>query len=153
MRRFELSQDGGCRRCVRRRDDGAEHDGWSPGHFGHQHPHHDSDGYRRQSHRNDDKTGHWRPVVAKIARRRVVRRVEQDGRDKQRQRQLRQNGKRRRAGNERQERSTDRKKGWIWRADTARDRRQQSGGENQADENLELVHGERAKGDSSLWRN
>ena len=74
------------------------------------------------------------------------RRVEQDGRDKQRQRQLRQN-KRRRAGNEREERSTDRKAGYG--APTPRDRRQQRGGENQADENLELVHGQRATGDSA----
>ena len=39
--------------------------------------------------RNDDQAGDRRPVVAEISRRRVEGRVEQDGRDEQRQRELR----------------------------------------------------------------
>ena len=89
---------------------------------------------------NDDQAGDRRPVVPEISRRRVVGRVEQHGRDEERQRELGQHGERRRAGNKREERAAERQKHRIGRADAARHRCQQRGGEDQANEDFEFSH-------------
>ena len=89
---------------------------------------------------NNHQTGDRRPVVPEVPRRRVIRRVEQDGRDEERQGELGQHGERRRAWNEREDRAAERQKHRIRRADAARHGCQDRGGEDQANENFEFFH-------------
>ena len=140
MRRPQLAQHRRCGRGIGWRDDGAERNRRRPWHAGHQRARHYGDGDGREAHGNDDQAGDRRPVVPEIPRRCVVRRVEQDRRDEERQRELGQNRERRRAWNKREKGAADREKHRIGRADAARRRGQQRGGEDQANENFELSH-------------
>ena len=87
---------------------------------GHQRARHHGDGDGGEAHGNDDQAGDRCPVVPEISRRRVVRRVEQDGRDEERQGELRQHGERRRAWNKREDRAAERQKHGIGCANAAR---------------------------------
>ena len=121
LRRLQRPQHRGGRRGIGRRDDGAERDRRRPRQLGHEHARDDGDGGRREAHRDDDEAGDRRPVVAEVARRGVVGRVEQDRRDEQRQRQLGSDGERaarpartrgsRRRGRERPDRAPDSTRG------------------------------------------
>ena len=97
---------------------------------------------------NDDQTSDRRPVVSEVPRRRVVGSVEQHRCDKERQRELGQDGERGRAGNKREDRAAQRQEHGIRRADATRQGSQHDGGEDQADENFEFPHDARC-GDSS----
>ena len=144
MRRSQLTQHGGCGRGVGWRDDGAERNRRRPWHGGHQRARHHGDGDGREAHGKDDQTGDRCPVVPEVSRRRVVGRVEQDGRDEERQGELGQDGERRRAWNEREDRAAERQKHGIGCADAARHGGQHDGGEDQADEDFEFSHGQPA---------
>jgi hypothetical protein len=140
VRRPELPQDRGRGSGVGRCDHGTECDRRRPRHFGYQTSYHDGNCSRRQSHRDDHQSCYWNPVVAQIPWRRVVSGVEQDGCDEERQRQLRWNRKRRPAGQKSEERTTNREKRWIRRADLPRDRGEHCSRDNQHDQEFEFSH-------------
>jgi hypothetical protein len=83
---------------------------------------HDGDGGGRESDREYDQAGHWRPIVPEISDRRVVSGIEQHGCDEQRQRKLRGDAERWRARKKRQQRTADRQEYWIRSSDAARRR-------------------------------
>ena len=80
----------------------------------------------------NDETCERRPVVLEISWRRVVGRIEQHRRDKERQRELGQHGERGRAWNKREDRAAERQKDGIGCADAARRGCQNNGGEDQS---------------------
>ena len=86
--------------------------------------------------REDDQARQRRPVVPEISERRVVRRVEQDGCDEERQRELGREGERRRDWKKREQRAAERQEYRIRRSDAARQRRQDHGGDEQQTEKL-----------------
>ena len=84
----------------------------------------DGDGHRREADREDDEAGDRRPV-SEISGRGVEGRVEQDGRDEERQGELGRNGNDGRAGNEREDGAAEGEEHGIGRADAARGARQE----------------------------
>ncbi len=141
---FQLPKHRGGRGRIRRCDHGAERDRGRPWQGGHQRASDDGDRDGREAHREDDQPCHRRPVVPEVPRRRVVRRVEQHGRDEERQRELGQHGERRSARNEREDRAAEREKHGIGRAHPTRNGGQDRGREDETDEDFELSHSQRA---------
>ena len=74
-----------------------------PGHVGDQRAGDDGDRDGREADREHDQAGERRPVVLEISRRGVVGRIEEHGREEERQRELGRHGERRRARKKREE--------------------------------------------------
>ncbi len=140
MRWPQLPQDRRRRGRIGGRHDGAERDGRRPWHGRHESARHNGDGQRGQDDADQRETHDGDPVVLEIARRCVVRRVQQHRRDEQRQRHLRLDRERRRSRHESQDGADERQKRGVWRADLAGRRRQKHRHEQNADELFELTH-------------
>ena len=140
MRRSQLAEHGRCGDGVGWSDDGAERNRRRPRHRRDERAGDDGNGGGRESDRDDDQARHRRPVVPEVSERRVVRRVEQYGRDEERQRELGRERERRRAWNEREQRTAERQEDRIRRSDAARCCRQDHGGDEETEKLFELPH-------------
>jgi hypothetical protein len=144
VRRPKLLQHRRRRGGVGRSDDCAERDRGRPGHVGNERPRdqrHHRDGQR---HRAEGQTRNRTPVRAQIARRSIKRRVEENRRHKQSQRELRIEHQRRHPRHKRQRRARHRNERGIWRRDPPRDRREPRAPEEKGDDDLENLHRVRA---------
>ena len=140
MRRPQRAEHGRRGDGVGWSDDGAERNRRRPWHRRDERVGDEGDGGGRESDREDDQAGDRRPVVLEISERRVVRRVEQDGRDEKRQRELGRQRERRRAGNKREQRTAERQEHRIRCSDAARPRRQDHGGNEETEKLFEFPH-------------
>ena len=120
VRQSQLAQHGGCRDRIWWRDHRAQRDRRRPRHRRHNPACDDGDGGRRQTDGDDDQPRDRRPVVPEIPERRVVRRVEQDGRDEERECELGRERERRCDRKEREQRPAEREEHRIRGADAAR---------------------------------
>ena len=98
MRRPELSKYRDRRGGVRRRDHRAERNSGRPRHPRLQRANNERDGRRCEDNADNDEAGDGSPVVSEVAGRGVVRSVQQDGRDEERESELWLNGERRDPG-------------------------------------------------------
>ena len=142
MRRPQLAEHRGCGDGVGRRDDGAQRNRRRPRHRRHERARDDGDGDGRESDREDDQPRDRRPVVLEVSQRRVVCRVEQYGRDEQRQRKIGRKGERGRGRKKGEQCAAERQEHRIRCADAARCRRQNHGGDEQREKLFELMHGQ-----------
>jgi hypothetical protein len=140
VRRSQRAEDGGRGGGIRWRDDGAECDGRRPRHPGHQCTRDQADGKGREANGKHDEADERHPIVFEISRRRVIRRVEQDRRDEDSQRQIGRDGEGWRARNEGEDRTADRQKNGIGRTDAAGCGGENDGREDQANERFEFSH-------------
>lgn len=100
----------------------------------------DGDSGGRESDREYNQAGHWRPIVPEISERRIVSRIEEYGCDEERQRKLGSDAERGRARKKRQQRTAERQEYWIRCSDAARPGRQNHGKDEQAKELFEFPH-------------
>ena len=100
----------------------------------------DGDSGGRESDREDDQAGDRRPVVLEISERRVVRRVEQNWGNEQRQRELGRKRERRRGWKKRKQRTAERQEHRIRCADAARAARQDHGGDEETEKLFKRSH-------------
>jgi hypothetical protein len=132
--------DGGRAVGIRWRDDGAERNHRRPRHRRHKRTRDQADGKRREANGTHHEADKRQPIVFEISRRCVIRRVEQDRRDENRQRELGRNGDGRRARNEREDRAADRQEDRIGRTDATGCGGKNDGSEDQANERFEFSH-------------
>ena len=140
MRRPQRAEHGGRGDGVGRSDDGAERNRRRPRHRRDERADDDGDRGGRESDREHDQARDRRPVVLEISQRRVVRRIEQHGRDEERQRKLGRERERRRARKKREQRAAERQEYRIRCSDAARRRRQDHGRDEQAEKLFEFPH-------------
>ena len=132
MRGAQLAEYGRCGDGVWRSDDGTERNRRSPGHRRYERVGDEGDGCRCESDGKDDQTGDRGPVVPEIPERCVVRRVEQDGGDEERQRKLRGQGERRPDWDQRKQRTAECEEDRVGCSDTSRRGREDNGGHEEA---------------------
>jgi len=133
MGRSQRPEHGRCGRRVGWRHDGAQRDRRGPRQRRYERAGDDGDGGGRESDREDDEAGQRGPVFPEISRRRVVGRIEQDGRDEERQRKLGGDGERRRPGKKGEQRAAEREEDRIRCADAARPGRQEDSREEETE--------------------
>ena len=138
MGRSQGTEHGGRRGGIGRRDDRTERNRRCPWHRWYQRVDDDGDRGGREPDGEDDQAGDRRPVVPEIPGRRVVRRIEQHGRDEERQRQFGRDGKRGRARKKREQRAAEREEHRIRRTDAARRGRQDDGRDEQTEKLFEF---------------
>ena len=140
MRRPQRAEHRGGGDGVGWSDDGAQRNRRRPRHRRHERAHDDGDGERREADREDHQPRDRRPVVLEVAQRRVVRRVEQDRGDEQRQRQIGWQAECGRGRQKREQRAAERQEHRIRRADPTRRGRQDHGCDEQREQLFELPH-------------
>jgi hypothetical protein len=140
MRGPQRAQYGGRRYRIRRRHYRAERDRHRPRHRWNQPVRHESDSGGREPDREDDQASDRGPVVPEVPERRVVRRIEQHGRDEERQRKLRRDREGGRAGKKREQRTPQRQEYRIRRSDAACQGCEDHGRDEQDQKFFELVH-------------
>ena len=84
--------------------------------------------------------GDRNPVVLEIAHRRIEGRIQQHGRDEQRESEVRRNREYGRPRNESDNNAAKCQKGGIWRADAASESGKRHRGEDQGNERFEFAH-------------
>ena len=108
MGRAERAEHGGRGGGVGWSDDGAERNRGGPRHLGQQRASDQGNRSGCQSHRKHNQARKRRPVVFEISRRRVVRRIQQHGRDEKREREFGRYSERGRARQKSEERTAER---------------------------------------------
>jgi hypothetical protein len=96
---------------------------------------------RSEKHGDHREARDRRPVVLQVPERCVVRGIEENRRDEEGERELRWNGDRRRAGNEREQRAAQREEYRIRRADAPRRRCEGDRGAEKKEDLLERADG------------
>src|SRR6185503_6431839 len=89
VRQLDLAHDGGGRRGVGWRDNGAERDGDAPRHVRNEPAGHERDRRGGHSDRRDREAGDRHPIALQVTQREIVRGIEQHRRDEQSERELR----------------------------------------------------------------
>ncbi len=140
MRRAKLTEHRGRGRGIGWGDDRTQRDRRRPRHRGNERPRDEGDRNGREPDGDHDQPGDGRPVVAEIPGRGVVGRVEQDGRDEERQRQFGRQRERRRAWDEREQRAAEREQNGKRRADAPRETGQAHGGDKEHEKLFEFPH-------------
>jgi hypothetical protein len=113
---------------------------------------HDGDGGGRKSDGKYDQPQYRRPVVPEIPEGRVVGRIEQYGRDEERQGQLRRNRERGRAGKKREDGAAECEKYRIRCSDAPRRGRKDHRRDEQNEQLFELPHVSQAGRICGLWQ-
>jgi hypothetical protein len=107
MGRSQRAESGSCRHRVRRSHDRAERDRLCPWHRRYERVSDEGDSGCRESDREYNQAGHWRPIIPEISERRIVSRIEEYGCDEERQRKLSGYAERGRAWERRQQRTAE----------------------------------------------
>ena len=140
MRQPGMLQNRGRCRGIGRRDDGPEREGRGPRQRRHQPLDHARDRDRRDRHRGDDQRGDRDPVLAQVASRRVVGRVEQHRCDEQCQSELRVERDVRHAGHQREGDAETRQQCGVGRVPPPRQCREADRDDEQDEDRFEGLH-------------
>jgi hypothetical protein len=97
MRRSQRAEHGSCRHRVGRSHNRAERNRLCPWHRRYERVSDEGDSGGRESDREYNQAGHWRPIVPEISERRIVSRIEEYRCDEERQRKIRGDAERGRA--------------------------------------------------------
>ena len=140
MRRPQRAEHGRRGDRVRRSDHGTERNRRCPWHGRDESVSDDGDSGGRESNREDDQAGDGRPVVLEISERCIVRGIEQDWCNEQRQRQLGRKRERRCGRKKREQRTAKRQEHRIRCADAAGNARQDHGGDEETEKLFKRSH-------------
>lgn len=140
MGRTDLAKHRRGRGRIGRGHDGAQDEGDGEGDRRPEDVRHDRDGHDGEAHRDHDQPGERRPVVAQVAQRRIVGRVEQYWGHEERQREPGVERHARDAGGEGERGPTDSQQRGIGRTDAPGQRRQKNRPEEQHDHPFEEEH-------------
>src|SRR5882762_6188184 len=140
MRRAQLAQHGRCGDSVGWGDHRSERNRRRPWHRRHEVVRDDGDRGGRESNREYDQARYRRPVVPEVPQGRVVRSVEQDGRDEDRQHKSGWNAERRGAWKKREQRAAKCEKYGIRCSDATRSGRQKYRRDEKNKKLFELPH-------------
>jgi len=140
MRQLDLAHDGGSCSRIWRGNDGAQCNGDAPRHVRDEPARNEGDRGGGDADRGDGETGDRHPVALQVTQGEIVGGIEQDRRDKQRERELRIERPGRAHRQQRDGSAADREQRRVGQADAAGEHRQQCRAEHQADYPFEDVH-------------